>query len=219
MVAAFAGDGTVTNDVFAQCREAVTARAAAERYGIEVRHSGMACCPFHQDRTPSMKLDRRFHCFGCQADGDAIDFTARLFSLTPLEAVKRLNEDFGLGLDIGGPMTAESRQKAAESRQKRQRLQDTWSRFEAWRTDMERQLNRCICVANCALKQLETPADLDGLTPGQCEAVRLREVLTAWADALHGDMAEQMEIFRLRGEVAKVCSRVLKTLTRRSSVA
>ena len=39
----------------------------------------MACCPFHDDKHPSMKVDRRFHCFGCQADGDVIDFTARLF--------------------------------------------------------------------------------------------------------------------------------------------
>ena len=29
----------------------------------------MACCPFHDDKHPSMKVDRRFHCFGCQADG------------------------------------------------------------------------------------------------------------------------------------------------------
>lgn len=41
----------------------------------------MACCPFHDDKHPSMKVDRRFHCFGCQADGDVIDFTARLFGL------------------------------------------------------------------------------------------------------------------------------------------
>lgn len=41
----------------------------------------MACCPFHDDKHPSMKVDRRFHCFGCQADGDVIDFAARLFGL------------------------------------------------------------------------------------------------------------------------------------------
>ena len=34
----------------------------------------MACCPFHDDRHPSMKVDRRFHCFACQGDGDVIDF-------------------------------------------------------------------------------------------------------------------------------------------------
>ena len=43
----------------------------------------MACCPFHDDRHPSMKVDTRFLCFGCGADGDVIDFTARLYDLSP----------------------------------------------------------------------------------------------------------------------------------------
>ena len=34
----------------------VTPQMAAERYGLPVNRSGMACCPFHDDRTPSMKL-------------------------------------------------------------------------------------------------------------------------------------------------------------------
>ena len=49
----------------------------------------MACCPFHDDKHPSMKVDRRFHCFGCQADGDVIDFTARLFGLNKKEAAQK----------------------------------------------------------------------------------------------------------------------------------
>ena len=52
----------------------------------------MACCPFHDDKHPSMKVDRRFHCFGCQADGDVIDFTARLFGLSGKEAALKLAE-------------------------------------------------------------------------------------------------------------------------------
>ena len=52
----------------------------------------MACCPFHDDKHPSMKVDRRFHCFGCQADGDVIDFAARLFDLSGVEAAKRIGE-------------------------------------------------------------------------------------------------------------------------------
>ena len=46
----------------------------------------MACCPFHHDKTPSMKLDRRYHCFGCGADGDEIDFAAALYGLGKKEA-------------------------------------------------------------------------------------------------------------------------------------
>ena len=44
----------------------------------------MACCPFHDDKNPSMKVDQRFHCFGCGEDGDVIDFTAKLFDLSLL---------------------------------------------------------------------------------------------------------------------------------------
>ncbi|MCC2121506.1 MULTISPECIES: CHC2 zinc finger domain-containing protein, partial [Bacteria] len=56
-------------NVFEAVKQSVTTRQAAEHYGIHVGRNGMACCPFHHDKTPSMKLDRRYHCFGCGADG------------------------------------------------------------------------------------------------------------------------------------------------------
>ncbi|MFQ7107176.1 MAG: CHC2 zinc finger domain-containing protein [Neglectibacter timonensis] len=65
-------------NVFEAVKQSVTTRQAALVYGISVGRNGMACCPFHDDRHPSMKVDRRFHCFACQADGDVIDFTSRL---------------------------------------------------------------------------------------------------------------------------------------------
>ena len=83
-------------NVFEAVKENVTTRQAAELYGIRVNQRGMAVCPFHKDKNPSMKVDRRFHCFACQADGDVIDFTARLFSVTPKEAAEKLSEDFSV---------------------------------------------------------------------------------------------------------------------------
>ena len=56
----------------------------------------MICCPFHADRNPSMKVDFRFHCFGCGADGDVIDFVAKLFQLSLRQAVEKLAADFGI---------------------------------------------------------------------------------------------------------------------------
>mgnify|MGYP000134506820 FL=1 len=47
-----------------------------------------------------MKADKMYHCFGCGAGGDAIDFTARLFGLSQYEAAKRLIEDFRLDIHI-----------------------------------------------------------------------------------------------------------------------
>lgn len=86
-------------NLFEAVKDAIPARAAAERYGIEVKRNGMACCPFHDDKNPSMKVDTRFHCFGCQEDGDVIDFVGKLFGLTPKGAAEKLTEDFGVRYD------------------------------------------------------------------------------------------------------------------------
>ena len=43
-----------------------------------------------------MKVDSRFHCFGCGADGDVIDFTAKRFQLSLRKAAEKLVADFGL---------------------------------------------------------------------------------------------------------------------------
>lgn len=75
---------------YARIKQTVTTRQAAERYGLSVNRSGMARCPFHEDHNPSMKVDDRFYCFGCHASGDVIDFTARLFGLSPYAAAKKL---------------------------------------------------------------------------------------------------------------------------------
>lgn len=83
-------------NIFESVKTSVTTRRAAEHYGIECNRFGMARCPFHDDRTPSMKLDARFHCFGCQADGDVIDFTAALFGISKYDAAKKLAADFGV---------------------------------------------------------------------------------------------------------------------------
>ena len=56
----------------------------------------MCVCPFHEDKTPSMKVDHRFHCFGCQADGDVIDFVSRLENVSPKEAALMLAKDFAI---------------------------------------------------------------------------------------------------------------------------
>ena len=49
-----------------------------------------------------MKVDKRFHCFGCQADGDVIDLAARLYGLNNLGAAVKLASDFGIDYDHKG---------------------------------------------------------------------------------------------------------------------
>ena len=86
-------------NVFEAVKGNVTTRQAAEMYGIKVNRNGMAVCPFHNDKNPSMKVDKRFHCFACQADGDVIDFVSRLCGLPCKEAAMKLADDFGISYD------------------------------------------------------------------------------------------------------------------------
>ena len=132
----------MAENVFEVVKESVTTREAAEMYGIEVKHGGMACCPFHDDRHPSMKVDRRFHCFGCGADGDVIDFTARLYNLTPKEAAEKLAQDFGLAYDSQAPPRRNYvRQKSETQKLKEKRehgwrvLTDYYHLLRKWETD------------------------------------------------------------------------------------
>ena len=132
----------MAENVFEVVKESVTTREAAEMYGIEVKRGGMACCPFHDDRHPSMKVDRRFHCFGCGADGDVIDFTARLYNLTPKEAAEKLAQDFGLAYDSQAPPRRNYvRQKSEAQKLKEKRehgwrvLTDYYHLLRKWETD------------------------------------------------------------------------------------
>ena len=111
--------------LFEQVKECVTARQAAEHYGIKVKRNGMACCPFHKDRHPSMKADKIYHCFACGVGGDAIDFTARLFGISQYEAAKKLIEDFGLDIKV------EDRNKYKRTHQSRNTLISKYSCFGA----------------------------------------------------------------------------------------
>ena len=128
--------------VFEVVKQSVAVREAAEMYGIAVGRGGMACCPFHDDRHPSMKVDTRFHCFGCGADGDVIDFTARLYDLSPKEAAEKLALDFGLAYDSQAPPRRRYvRQKSEVQKLKEKRehgwrvLTDYYHLLRKWETD------------------------------------------------------------------------------------
>ena len=88
--------------LFDAVKRSVTTRQAAEHYQLRVDRKGLVACPFHNDRTPSMKVDARFHCFGCGADGDVIDFTARLHGLDVKAAAEKLAADFHVPYEDAG---------------------------------------------------------------------------------------------------------------------
>ena len=132
----------MAENVFEAVKQSVSTREAAEFYGIKVSRNGMACCPFHDDKNPSMKVDQRFHCFGCGEDGDVIDFTAKLFDLSPKEAAEKLAQDFGLIYDSQAPPRrryVRQKTEAQKFREDRQRcyrvLSDYYYLLKKWEAD------------------------------------------------------------------------------------
>lgn len=157
--------------VFETIKAAVTLRQAAEHYGLRVLPNGMTCCPFHKDRHPSMKLNEDyFFCFGCGANGDVIDFTARLFGLSSYAAAQKLETDFGIDAETK-PLPFPTH---AEPSQNRERL--------------------CICVLRDYLRQLRIwqlryrPEKLgDKLHPRFAEAMKALPTVNHLLDCLLGN--------------------------------
>ena len=133
----------MAENVFEAVKQSVSTREAAEFYGIKVSRTGMACCPFHDDKNPSMKLNEEyFYCFGCGATGDVIDFTAKLFDLSPKEAAEKLAQDFGLIYDSQAPPRrryVRQKTEAQQFREDRQRcyrvLSDYYHLLKKWESD------------------------------------------------------------------------------------
>lgn len=91
-------------NLYDQLKSNLTPRCVTERYGPPIHRGNMICCPFHDDKAPSMKLyDDHYYCFGCQKSGDVIDLAAQFLRLTNHEAAKRLAVDFGICNDSAAP--------------------------------------------------------------------------------------------------------------------
>ena len=118
----------LTDEDIALVKESVTMRQLAEHHGIKVNRSGFCCCPFHSEKTGSMKIypgSGGWHCFGaCQEGGDIISFEMRYSGLEFVAAVRHIATAFGVPIsdDSQSPEErAEMRRKADQKRREREK--------------------------------------------------------------------------------------------------
>ena len=183
---------------FDAIRGKVTARQAAEYYGLKIERNGMVCCPFHNDRHPSMKVDNRFHCFGCGADGDTIDFVARYFNLSLKDAAIKLCNDFGVTYDTGH-YTQPARAKPVKSDE------------QIFKEVTDRCFN-VLCDYLHLLKQWKTeyaPGDADeDWHPYFCEALKEIDHVEYLLDTLmYGDISDRASFITDYGKKVKEIER------------
>lgn len=121
--------------------KSVSMQSIAERYGFKVNKNGQISCPFHSDSHPSMKVypgKRGWYCFVCNQGGDVVSFVSKLFSLSRLEAAKKICSDFGL-------CEYESKSYKSEYRKKQRERNE---RLKEWELNVAKSfyLNRAVKV-------------------------------------------------------------------------
>lgn len=139
--------GGLTLNIFDEVKQRLTMDEVARFYGYQPNRAGFIRCPFHHDKTASLKLypgTRGFHCFGCGKGGSVIDFVSELYGLDPLGAVRQINNDFRLGLPLDRPPTQAERVVA----QKQENVALIYRLFESWRNAMIKELNAVFRVAH-----------------------------------------------------------------------
>lgn len=121
---------SMENNIFKEIKARLSMPDLVKGYGIEINRSGFCSCPFHEEKTPSMKIyEKGFYCFGCNESGDLIKFVQKLFNLeNSLDAAEKINEDFSLGLNFNYKPTREefiSAKNIVAERQRFERYEQT----------------------------------------------------------------------------------------------
>lgn len=97
------------------------------RYGIHVDRGGFTRCPFHGEKTASMKVyggAHGYHCFGCHHGGDVLDFVGKYFGLDFQQTIRKINSDFGLNLPVDGNADREAERKARREAYQRRKAEE-----------------------------------------------------------------------------------------------
>ena len=125
----------LTQELFRRAKDSLDIKEVARAYGLYIDHSGKALCPFHQDRHPSLSFKgQMFKCFSCNTGGDVFTLAGKLLGISkPIDVLKQLNIDFGLGLELNqSKHTIEDRIKAQEQRKERERIESLNRAFADW---------------------------------------------------------------------------------------
>lgn len=177
-------------DIASSVKEAVSMPDVCETYGIQVDRGGFTNCPFHGEKTGSLKIypgRRGFYCFGCHKGGDVIDFVAQYFGLDFKSSIQKLNDDFHLGLPVDGNSDRDALREARRAAYLR--------RKEAERRKKQREALQKACDdALSRYTELDTLAEkgrsatsIDDLTPEIVFA--MQNVQGAWYDLCNANSA------------------------------
>lgn len=207
--------------IFNDVKEYLTAKRVAEFYGLKVRRNGTACCPFHDDKHPSMKIDKNYHCFACGVGGDAIDYVSRMFGLAQYDAALKLVEDFALPINVKGSTELSMQEKERIRREKAEqvRLLHIQERFEKWCRQTIDTLKNCILEIDSLNHLLIGKPPDTVFSDDYAQMLHAEPFINNWLDVLcMGEVSEKRELFlkdrkkveKIAGQVCAVRKRIME---------
>lgn len=188
-------------EAFDEAKQRVNILDEARLYGLEVERGNFCRCAFHNERSASMKLYEEtgtYYCFGCHATGTQIDLCMKLNGLSsPMDALRQLDSDFSLGLELDRPLSAEEKRRAEEARAERERRARVAEKLEKWRWQTASRYAGYIREANTLQKEPSTPREI--------ALLRAREPLEYISDLLMSDDTETIiDLYMHREETERI---------------
>lgn len=197
-------------NIFLEVKEHLTTRQVAEFYGLQVKRNGFACCPFHEEKHPSMKLDRNYHCFGCGIGGDVIDYVSRMFGLSQYEAILKLIEEFHLPIQGKVKLDRLQKKQFREVKAEQAHLFRIKDRFKKWCNQTIEKLKDCLLeIEQVGIFLKNQPLEII-FSEDYATLLHAEPVMEYWLDILcFGSIEEKQELFlKGRKEVEEVAERV-----------
>ena len=197
-------------NIFLEVKEHLTTRQVAEFYGLQVKRNGFACCPFHEEKHPSMKLDRNYHCFGCGVGGDVIDYISRMFGLSQYEAALKLIDEFHLPIQGKVKLDRLQKKRFREVKAEQAHLFRIKDRFKKWCNQTIEKLKDCLLeIEQVGIFLKDQPPEMV-FSEDYATLLHAEPVMEYWLDILcFGSIEEKQELFlKGRKEVEEVAERV-----------
>lgn len=197
-------------NIFLEVKEHLTTRQVAEFYGLQVKRNGFACCPFHEEKHPSMKLDRNYHCFGCGIGGDVIDYVSRMFGLSQYEAALKLIAEFHLPIQGKVKLDRLQKKQFREVKAEQAHLFRIKDRFKKWCNQTIEKLKGCLLEIEQIGIFLKDQSPEMVFSEDYATLLHAEPVMEYWLDILcFGSIEEKQELFlKGRKEVEEVAERV-----------
>lgn len=193
-------------NIFHEIKSMISVRQVAESYGLKVNRNGMACCPFHNDKYPSMKIDSsHYYCFGCGAHGDAVGYVAEMFSLSQYDAACKIIQDFNLPIETEHKISDDEKNAYRKLVEQKQYAETVKKRFERWADETIDQLKECKHLIEEAKDLIFTKEPGTAvISNGFAYMLHQQEKIEYWLDILcMGDESEKRQLFLMDGKEVK----------------